>query len=468
MNDVDVVDLVLSYLPLKDRLCAGYTCSQWYKRLKRTTQNKFKNIRFVVIGNHDNRRVTYFTGAVDTFVTKCNISPAQVIDWETALDSLHVTSSLSDLNWEEIFHDEPNTLHIIRFDSPGESFDVEKKIISEGSDTMYRTEARGMRIRPDDVAELAFDKGIIRYQRQWYLGFENVIMTMARRLESVIESQNRVFKSPVNMKFMNDPQEIMIMFDKRQCHALLMRHNIPVPRANYDVRNYDELKQLMQETRLDKVFVKLAHGSSASGVVAYACLLDAEKHSNFPFTEVATTSAELVKDKVTGSATLYNSLRIRKYTKNEDIRLVIDQLCDEKVIVEEWIPKAKQLNASFDLRIMVINGKMQQFVLRTSQSPMTNLHLGNKRGDSEMFLKDIMEKAPHTWRAVQHTCERLGREVFPRSMYMGVDMLITPGYKEHYVLEVNAFGDLIPNILHKGRDTYHAEVYESLEKYLLQ
>jgi glutathione synthase/RimK-type ligase-like ATP-grasp enzyme len=464
--DHDAVTVILSFLHVRDQFCIGLVCSNWYSAftqfISRSTK-RFKRVRFIVIGNHTNRRVTFFTTAVDTYSQKYGIPSAKVIDWETMLDSIHVSSALSDVKWDEIFDDDPHTMHIVRLDSPGESWEVEKKIIGEGADPMYRTEARGMRIRAEDVQQLQFDKGIIHYQRQWYLGFEHVITLIAQRLESIAESPSR---SPVKYRFMNDPREIMIMFDKRQCHALLKQHNIPVPRAAYDVTDYDELRTVMRENDLDKAFVKLAHGSSASGVVAYACIPDAHKYTQFPFTEVATTSAELVKDPVNGSATLYNSLRIRKYTKNNDIRLVIDQLCAEKVIVEEWLPKAKHQNASFDLRIMVINGIVQHFVVRTSLSPMTNLHLGNKRGDSQLFLQEILAKAPQTWRAVKETCEKLARDVFPRSMYMGVDMLLTPGYKEHYVLEVNAFGDLIPNVLHKDMDTYHSEVYESINKYM--
>ncbi len=34
----------------------------------------------------------------------------------------------------------------------------------------------------------------------------------------------------------------------------------------------------------------------------------------------------------------------------------------------------------------------------------------------------------------------------------------TPGFRRHYLLEVNAFGDLLPGIVHRGCDTYQAEI----------
>jgi hypothetical protein len=47
---------------------------------------------------------------------------------------------------------------------------------------------------------------------------------------------------------------------------------------------------------------------------------------------------------------------------------------------------------------------------------------------------------------------------FPGSLYAGVDIAISPNFAEHHVLEVNAFGDLLPGLLHQGLDTYEAEV----------
>jgi hypothetical protein len=44
------------------------------------------------------------------------------------------------------------------------------------------------------------------------------------------------------------------------------------------------------------------------------------------------------------------------------------------------------------------------------------------------------------------------------SLSAGLDLLLTPGFRRHAVLEINAFGDLLPGIFHDGLDTYGAEV----------
>jgi hypothetical protein len=36
--------------------------------------------------------------------------------------------------------------------------------------------------------------------------------------------------------------------------------------------------------------------------------------------------------------------------------------------------------------------------------------------------------------------------------------MFTPKFQRHYVLEVNAFGDLLPDVVHDGEDVYMAEL----------
>jgi hypothetical protein len=47
---------------------------------------------------------------------------------------------------------------------------------------------------------------------------------------------------------------------------------------------------------------------------------------------------------------------------------------------------------------------------------------------------------------------------FPNSLYAGIDLLIEASFRSHAIAEVNAFGDLLPGIMHEGHDTYGAEI----------
>jgi glutathione synthase/RimK-type ligase-like ATP-grasp enzyme len=242
---------------------------------------------------------------------------------------------------------------------------------------------------------------------------------------------------------MNQPGDIELMFDKSRCQDLFAGRGIPVPAGLGPARSYEEFRDRLRETGRRRVFVKLAHSSSASGVVAYAT--DGRRQQ-------AVTTVEMVRRE--GELRLYNSRRLRCYRDDGDIAVLLDALCREGVRVEEWVPKAGLEGHVFDLRVLVMAGQVRHTVVRMSQGPMTNLHLLNRRGDLTA-LRARME--PAAWEAAQETCCRAAG-VFPGSLHAGVDLLIAPGFRRHAVLEINAFGDLLPGVLCDGLDTHAAEV----------
>jgi hypothetical protein len=158
---------------------------------------------------------------------------------------------------------------------------------------------------------------------------------------------------------------------------------------------------------------------------------------------------EIQRDR--GAVRLYNSLRIRRYTSFEHIDAILEQLLPQGMICERWIHKASLPDGQFDLRIVVVAGEARHVVVRQSHHPMTNLHLGNRRGS-------IQEVQESFGRRVLDACNRLAERAagcFPDSLYAGVDVLV-PGKGEPMVCEINAFGDLLPHATHRGESTYEA------------
>jgi hypothetical protein len=49
-------------------------------------------------------------------------------------------------------------------------------------------------------------------------------------------------------------------------------------------------------------------------------------------------------------------------------------------------------------------------------------------------------------------------ECFPESLYAGIDLLFSPDFRRQAVIEVNAFGDLLPGVFWQGQETYAAEL----------
>ncbi|EFC46147.1 predicted protein [Naegleria gruberi] len=435
--------------------------------------------RFLIIGNEENRRVGFFQAALSSF----GLPPGECVTWEMLLSTGIVNphnhqinvvdnNQIAPIDWQQIidkmkrkyFKQTGEELEtgdiVVRIDSPGENFFVERGLLSLGCEGINQEEF-GTRVSEYDINNiLAFDLGQVRYVRQWYLGFINAL----EQLFDILRGHGiRQFSSTLD--------EISSTFDKRMCHSLLVKHGIPVPRGFYNVRNYDEMVEVMKSNNMNRVFVKLAHGSSASGVIAY-CFVEQRiiGSTETVFKELATTSSELVRDRnFPQYFKVYNSLRIRRYTKNEDIKQVIDFVLAEGAIVEEWVEKADYMGrGNFDLRIVVVGGKIMNFVVRTSRNPMTNLHLGNKRGECDDFLRLLEYKAPGSWDKVKVTCESIANECFPNSLCLGVDLMFSENFQEHFIVEVNGFGDLIPRIYFDNLDTYQTQVRESIERYIIK
>ncbi|MFI1194825.1 STM4014 family protein [Micromonospora sp. NPDC020750] len=241
-------------------------------------------------------------------------------------------------------------------------------------------------------------------------------------------------------ELLNDPADVAALCDKRRCHALLSAAGVAVPGALPPIDGYASLRAAMAEAGWARVFVKPAHGSSAAGVIALAV---------GPGRVRAVTPIEVAPDG------LFNSLRVRHYDDEATVAALVDRLAPEGLHVERWLPKAGLGDRVVDLRVVVVAGRPSHAVVRAARGPMTNLHLGNARGD----LAELRDAAgPPSWAAAMETCERAAA-CFPRSLHVGVDLMFLLGWRRHAVAEVNAFGDLLPGVLVDGRDTYAEQVH---------
>lgn len=159
--------------------------------------------------------------------------------------------------------------------------------------------------------------------------------------------------------------------------------------------------------------------------------------------------------RTSGGVKIYNSLKIQRFTDLEDIRDLIDELCLEQIHVEKWLPKASMKHGTtFDLRVVVIDSQARHFVVIESRSPLSNLHLGNRCGDGKQLISALGTSA---WQEVRKTCEQAAT-LYPGSFQIGVDILLTLGFRQQAILELNAFSNLLPGILHQEWDTYQFEV----------
>lgn len=338
------------------------------------------------------------------------------------------------LPWQEVLHDgfplqdRLADAGSLRIESPGEDFGVERRLIGLGSDAS-RIEDVWPRISAAAAEALEEDHGRLRLQRQWYHGW---LVALAK-----IESAAKACGIPV----MNVPSEIALAFDKECTQSRLHAAEVPVARNLGICMDFEDLRSRMREAGLKRVFLKPCHSSSASGIVA----LETDGRDRWQ----ATTSAVL-----SGDGLLHNSLQLQKLRDLSQIRRWVDAICRERALAERWIPKASIGGRTYDLRILVIAGVAGHVVVRTSRSPITNLHLGNQRGDPDAVRAQLGECK---WAEAMKTAEAAAA-CFSGCHYLAVDLLVDSALRRFVVAEVNAFGDLLPDVLWDGMTTWEAEL----------
>ncbi|WP_394814825.1 STM4014 family protein [Streptomyces millisiae] len=345
--------------------------------------------RWAVVGNGENRRVGLFTAAA----LAAGLPAPRVVEWRDVLrDGGH------DFAADEV----------VRLDSPGENAEVDRLL--RGVDEPTRVEGSAT----------------------WYARF----LTAVGSLRGGVR--------------LDDPTELAVLFDKRRCHARLAAAGVPVPPSPtsggaWPVRGWEDVRAAMREHRMPRVFVKPAHGSSGSGILAVEAGAG-RLH--------ATTPVE-----VAPGGRLHNSLRVRRLTDERTVAGIVDALAPDGLHVERWLPKAALAGRSADLRVLVVAGRATHAVVRTSRFPLTNLHLGGVRGD----LAAAKAAAGDRWAAALEICERAAA-CFPGTLCVGVDLLPATGWRRFAVGEVNAFGDLLPGLLGlpgggaEELDTYAAQL----------
>ncbi|SCE06536.1 hypothetical protein GA0115239_11848 [Streptomyces sp. BpilaLS-43] len=356
--------------------------------------------RLAVVGNPGNRRVALFQDAVRA----AGLPPARTVSWRQVL-----RGEAAFLPGERV-----------RIDSPGEDAEIERLL--RGVDDPTRVEGSAL----------------------WYARFTSAVREVARTA------------AEAGAVLLDGPRDIEVLFDKRLCHGVLGAAGVRVPDSPTSgpaapaVRDWVDVRGLMSDHRMPRAFVKLAHGSSASGVLAV--------ETAGPGRVRAMTSVE--RD---AAGRLFNSLRVRRCTTEREVAAVVDTLAPDGLHVERWLPKASVHGGRVaDLRVVVVAGRATHAVVRTSRSPMTNLHLGGARGDLDE-VRAAVGAAGGSWEEALALCEQAA-SCFPDTSCVGVDLLPATGWRRFAVGEVNAFGDLLPRLTGlpgsgaEGLDTYAAQV----------
>ena len=333
-------------------------------------------------------------------------------------------------------------LRFLRLESPGRNWAVEKQLLLWGTQVQDEEAHLGWRtVSPANLASLQMDHGLITPLRQWFLGWRKVLRELDAWSRQNGMSQN----------WISQPEHVICMFDKAATQVALETHAFPVPPTLGIPAGFDQLWELMKAAAVRRVFLKPCHGSSASGVVA----VESSNRQIQAFTTVEPIYS-------TNHVRLYNHRRIRTCHGTAAVRDLVDSVCRERCIAQVWVPKAGIQGKPFDLRVVVIGGRARHVMVRLGHGPITNSQLLGGKGETTLLRKRIGEEQ---WDRILTLCEQALAICFPGTLYAGFDVLIEPNFRTPRIIEVNAFGDLLPRLLHEGRSTYEWEVLSALQRH---
>lgn len=352
---------------------------------------------WLLIGPRGSRRIDGLQQALRAR----GLADAQVLDYASLLDE--PARAL------EAIARAPQAL--VKIESPGEAPALHAALIERG----WR------RLGEPGPKPHELEHGELAHQHYWYAGFSELLQRL-----------------PTDAHYLNPPDDIAGMSDKLACQQRFQAHSVAIPPLFGAIDGYDDLRERLREHACSQVFIKARYGSSGAGVLAY--------RRNRQGREALYGSAEPVEQ--AGRLRVFNSLRPRRCTDSRQIAALIDAVAAQGAYLERWIAKPRAPDAAgghYDLRVIALDGQARQRIARTSRSPLTNLHLGNRRFAPEQWLDDEAMRTLET--ATEHAAQ-----AFARSRMIGFDLIVRDG--RGWVLEANAFGDLLLNLHWQGRTPY--------------
>lgn len=242
------------------------------------------------------------------------------------------------------------------------------------------------------------------------------------------------------VRMLNAPAAILDTLDKAVCKQRLKAAGVAITPVLTDrLTDMQNLRRLMVKEQKYRVFIKPTYGSGAGGVLAYRICPGREK-------AVLYTSAYL------DGNTLINTKKLRRYDDLDMIDKIGNEVLSGGALVEEWMPKARHGDKTYDLRVVYQFGRISYIVARQSRGPVTNLHLNN---DALAFSGLALPE--NRVEAIADLC-RDAVSVFPGLNVAGIDILLTQDKLIPHIIEMNAQGDLIYQDIYDQNRIYKDQI----------
>ena len=344
----------------------------------------------------------------------------QVLSW------LDVIAAEGDLT--KLANADFNQPSLLRIESPARDFALFRMLMQAGE----KSEGR----QPTAWESPGGREGWIASPRLIYVGLSHVLGGIEKsiaQLPALIPTGNC--------------RDILAMFDKNQTADILRKANLPTPdsfAASIGTSSQQVLERLRQ-THWKDAYIKLAYGSCASGIAVVK--------AQYAYPHGVSTVVRL-------DGNFFNTYRVRQLS-SEDLLDVLEFLIAEDVIVQQGIAKTSVHGQNFDVRVVVIRGQVAGCIFRVSPHPMTNLHLGGRRGDYEQVRRVIPTRQ---WLDGLDACVEAA-DLFDLPA-VGVDLAFAHGDFSPFLLELNAFGDFFPNWKDaQGQSLHRLEIAATASKF---
>jgi len=313
---------------------------------------------------------------------------------------------------------------LCRLEAPGEEHELVKAFLRLA---LCEADPADCELNEAAIDQLVFEKGRFLAPRQLAAGFRCALARIERCLASC------------NARALNPPAAIRLLFDKVAMGRWLLERGYPTPEHLFDLKDYDALVTRMRTNKIREVYVKLACGSYAVGIVILTC--------GQSWVHAQSTMKPTPKR-------IFNTKRLFTCRSEAQVRLLVNTLMQQGAVVQHAIPKLQLDGMYSDVRVLVIYGEAPFLVCRLSPHRITNLRIGGLRGDINLLRTAIPETV---FNEAMACCIRLADEL--GCAYLGVDLAFDRSRERYYILEANAFGDFFPNLVNEqGYSTYEYEI----------
>ncbi len=253
--------------------------------------------------------------------------------------------------------------------------------------------------------------------------------------------------SSCGCRFLNTPEAILRVLDKREAKKELIKHGIPVTNMLLDnVDSADRLLDFMRCSKEYSLFIKPVNYSGAAGVLAFRL--------NPVNGRMKLYTSCMLKD-----GKLYNTKKLSAIDNSKEIISIIDKLAGKDnsgsmpgLIAEIWHPKDSFNGKSYDLRVVFQFGNVRHIVVRQADGPVTNLHLNN----NAMDFKDL-NLPENITDSIVETCQRTAG-AFKGLDVAGIDVMLDRGSRKPRIIEINGQGDLIYQDIYSANKIYTEQV----------